>query len=75
MDPRLAWALIVLLAVLHQDFWAWDDPTLVGGAVPIGLAWQIGVSVAASGAWLLVTRFAWPTDPAAHRGAVDEVQP
>lgn len=65
MDRRLVWGLVAALAVLHQDFWAWNDPTLVAGAVPVGLAWQVGVSVAAAGVWWLVTRYAWPGDPTA----------
>jgi hypothetical protein len=63
MDRRLVWGLVAALAVLHQDFWAWGDPTLVGGAVPIGLAWHVGISISAAGVWWLVTRYAWPGDP------------
>ena len=35
---KLIWILVVLLGVLHYDFWYWDDPTLVAGFVPVGLA-------------------------------------
>ncbi|MEZ6062446.1 MAG: DUF3311 domain-containing protein [Planctomycetaceae bacterium] len=56
------WALVVLLIILHQDFWYWDDATLVGGIVPIGLAYHAGVSMAAAFTWFLATKFAWPLD-------------
>ena len=34
----LVWILALVLAVLHYDFWYWDDRSLVFGFVPIGLA-------------------------------------
>jgi hypothetical protein len=58
-----ALALVVVLTVLHQDFWLWDDPTLVGGFLPAGLAWHAAFSFAAVAVWALVVRFAWPADP------------
>jgi hypothetical protein len=70
MSRRVVWALVVALAVLHQDFWAWSDPTLVGGAVPVTLAWHAGLSIVAAGVWWLVTRYAWPEDP--FQGALPE---
>ncbi len=57
----LAWLLVVVLAVLHYDFWYWDDRTLVFGFVPIGLLFQVLISVGAATAWLLVVKFAWPS--------------
>ena len=53
-------SLVVLLAVLHQDFWWWDDPTPVLGFLPIGLAWHIFISAAAGIAWWLMTKYCWP---------------
>jgi len=53
-------AMVVLLIILHQDFWYWDDPTLVGGIVPIGLAFHACLSMAAAFTWFLATKFAWP---------------
>lgn len=55
-------SLLVLLAVLHQDFWWWNDPTPVLGFLPIGLAWHILLSVLSGVAWWLVTRHCWPED-------------
>lgn len=51
---------VVLLMVLHHDFWLWDDKTLVFGFLPSGLAWHAGYSVVAATFWILVMKFAWP---------------
>ena len=56
----LVWGLIVLLVVLHQDVWFWDDGTLVFGWMPVGLLCHVGISVAASFTWYLATKYAWP---------------
>lgn len=54
------WILILLLIILHQDFWFWDSTYLVGGVMPIGLAYHIGISIAATLLWLAVCLFSWP---------------
>ena len=53
---------VVVLYILHQDFWFWRTPyPLVFGFVPIGLFYHACFAVAASVVmWLLVT-FAWPS--------------
>jgi hypothetical protein len=56
------WGLILLLIVLHQDFWFWNDATIVFGFLPIGLAYHIGLSLAAAGVWWLATTYAWPVE-------------
>lgn len=55
--------LLVLLAILHQDYWWWNsvDP-LVFGFVPIGLAYHAGVSVVAACLWALAVKYCWPKD-------------
>ena len=57
------YSLIVLLAIVHQDFWWWDriDP-LVFGFIPIGLAYQAGVSIAAAILWAMAVKYCWPTN-------------
>lgn len=57
----LVFSLIVVLAIIHQDFWWWDriDP-LVFGFVPIGLAYQAGVSLAAGILWMCAVKYCWP---------------
>ncbi len=67
------WILVVVLLIIHQDNWFWDDGTLVFGFMPMGMFYQVCISLAAAGVWFLATRFAWPTDlevneaPAAER--------
>ena len=56
----LVWTLVVVLLILHQDNWYWDDPTLVFGFMPITLLYHAGISVGAGVTWFLVTQFAWP---------------
>lgn len=63
MARRLIVALIVILAVLHQDFWWRDDHrTLVFGFLPVSLAYHIGISIAASVLWGLACVYCWPKD-------------
>ena len=53
--------LLILLAVLHQDYW-WraDDRTLVFGFLPMSLAYHIGISIDACILWGLACRYCWP---------------
>ncbi len=60
---RLVYGSIILLALLHQDFWWWDDSdTLVFGFVPVGLAYHAILSLAAACLWALAVKFCWPAD-------------
>ena len=54
------WGLIVLLIVLHQDFWFWSDGTLLFGFLPVGVGYHVGISLAAAVVWFLATKYAWP---------------
>ena len=55
--------LILLLAVLHHDLWWWEaKEPLVFGFMPIGLAWQIAITLAAGIGWWLATKFCWPAE-------------
>ena len=52
---------VVVLYLLHQDFWFWRSSRLVFGFIPVGLFYHACFSVAAALLmWLLVT-FAWPS--------------
>ena len=52
---------VLVLYLLHQDFWFWRSSRLVFGFIPIGLFYHACFSVAAALLmWLLVT-FAWPS--------------
>jgi hypothetical protein len=57
----LIFGLIVLLGVLHQDFW-WrgDHQTLLLGVLPVSLAYHMGISIAACALWGLACRYCWP---------------
>jgi len=57
---KLAWGFILLLGILHWDFWLWSDRSLLLGFLPIGLAYQAAISLLAALGWALVIRFAWP---------------
>jgi len=52
--------MIVVLAVLHQDFWNFDNHTLVFGFMPLGLAYHAGYTICAVILWSLIIKFAWP---------------
>ena len=53
---------IALLFLVHQDFWWWDDSSVVFGFLPIGLASQMFITLAAGVGWWLATRFCWPKE-------------
>lgn len=57
---NLVWGLVILLIILHQDFWFWTDDTLVFGFIPIGLFYHALISVGAGVTWYLATVYAWP---------------
>lgn len=61
-NGKLAWGFVLLVAVLHCDFWWWDTTAVVLGFLPLTLASQIAITLAASAAWALVVRHAWPRD-------------
>ena len=57
---RGIWAAVILLALLHQDFWLWNDASLVWGFIPVGLAYHMLYSVLAGILWGLAAVYAWP---------------
>jgi len=67
------WAALLLLLILHQDFWWWDDATLLFGFLPIGVAYHIGISLAAAFLWWLASRYCWPV-PEVTPYAVDALE-
>ncbi len=56
------YGLVVLLLIIHQDFWFWDDKTLLFGFMPIGLFYHACISLAAAATWFLATIFCWPAE-------------
>lgn len=73
------WIAILVLFVLHQDFWNWDRyKPLVFGFIPIGLAYHAAYSVAASVLMWMLVRHTWPKHlesdnptPASHQKSED----
>jgi len=60
--PTIAFIVVfILLAVLHQDVWNWDNANLVFGFLPMGLAYHAAYSLIAAAFWAVVIKFAWPT--------------
>ena len=56
----LTWILITGLIVAHHDFWNWHSDQILFGFMPIGLAYHVGISIAAALVWAFVCAFAWP---------------
>lgn len=52
--------MVILLLIVRNDFWNWENDTLLMGFLPITLAYHCGISIAASITWYLATLFAWP---------------
>jgi hypothetical protein len=57
---KLIWVLVLLLVLLHQDNWNWDNRELIAGLLPVGLAYHVVLSLACAVVWWLATRYAWP---------------
>ena len=55
-------SLIVLLAVLHQDFWNWKSASLQFGFLPVGLTYHIAYALACAGLMALLVRYKWPKE-------------
>ena len=69
--PKTASLILVVLYVLHQDFWFSSDATpLVFGVLPIGLFYHAAYTVAVSLVLLLIMPLVWPShlEPADERG-------
>lgn len=60
--PRVAWLLVVLLLVLHQDWWLWENDELLWGFLPVGLGWHVGISLLAAAFWALACFVWWPRE-------------
>ena len=58
---KVVWGLVILLGIIHYDFWYWDDASLVFGFMPIGLFYQALISLAAGIVWALAVKYAWPS--------------
>lgn len=57
--PAICFAGLILLFLLHNDFWLWNDARFVFG-LPIGLLYHIVYCIAASVLMYSLVRYAWP---------------
>jgi Protein of unknown function (DUF3311) len=57
----LLYAALVVLYLLHNDLWLWNDASLVFGH-PAGLAYHIGFSIVTSIVLALLVIHAWPDE-------------
>lgn len=53
------YAALLILYLLHNDLWLWNDPTLVFG-LPAGLVYHVGFCIATSIVLTLLVLKAWP---------------
>lgn len=61
MKRTLLIIAVIVVYVLHQDFWFWRTAhPIVFGFIPIGLFYQGCFSVVASLLMWLLVKFAWP---------------
>ena len=76
MTPSKIFAagLILILFVVHQDFWNWGVTERTIGGLPQGFVFQVGLSIAAAFTWLIVTMIAWPKDEWAENKNIAENQ-
>lgn len=59
---------IVILLILHQDFWLWTNKTLVLGFLPVGLVYHAAYAVVASLTMWMLVKVAWPKEQDAIDG-------
>ena len=63
----LLYAALVLLFLLHQDLWFWNDARKVAG-MPVGLTYHVAYCLVASALMALLVRFDGPSDTDASPG-------
>lgn len=59
---RIFWVLFAILVLLHHDYWWWNDATIVLGFLPIGLAYHVLFTLAATAFWWSVVYYSWPSN-------------
>ena len=59
---RIIFIVFVLLLLLHQDSWNWDNANLILGFMPVGLFYHVCYSLVAALFWGIVMKVAWPTE-------------
>ena len=54
--------MVLILLILHQDYWNWYNDQLVFGFLPYSIAYHCGISLAAAAVWLVAVKFCWPAN-------------
>lgn len=54
----ICFAALILLFLLHNDFWFWHDARLISG-LPVGLLYHIAYCIGASVLMYALVRYAW----------------
>ena len=75
--PRAFWAVwgtVLFLAIIHFDFWWWDDRSLWFGFLPVGLGFHALISLAAGITWACAIKYAWPAEVEAWAEEGEEVR-
>jgi len=73
MTRTVLYLSLFILFLIHQDSWFWDDPTMLLGFVPVGLAYHAVYCVVSSIVWYLVVTRNWPHEAEAFaEGRADE---
>lgn len=60
LSKWILYVALVVLFLLHNDFWLWDNPKVLLG-LPIGLVYHIGFCVAAAILMAVTINQAWPS--------------
>lgn len=58
LAPPICFAALILLFLLHNDFWFWHDARLIFG-LPVGLLYHIAYCIGASVLMYSMVRYAW----------------
>jgi hypothetical protein len=61
-NRTLMWILFAALVILHHDVWFWNSRWLWFGFLPVGLGYQMLISLAASALWGWAAFHAWPEE-------------
>ena len=61
------YGLIVLMFILHNDWWLWENSNLWLG-LPAGLTYHIIFCLAVTGLMALLVKYAWPFKPNGDEG-------
>jgi len=60
---------LVVLYLLHNDLWYWNDSRVIGG-FPIGLLYHVGYCFVTALLLMLLVKYAWPEQfevPTVHK--------